>query len=45
MCGIETALLSGLAAAGRILGSSVDMSTFNATTGTQQTLFNAEETA
>jgi len=42
MCGIETALLSGMAAAGRILGSPSDDLT---TPGVQQDLFKLEETA
>lgn len=45
MCGVETALLSGMAAAGRILGSPVDESTLLASAGMQPTLFNTEETA
>jgi len=45
MCGVETALLSGLAAAGRILGLPADPTALHAPTGIQSSLFNAEETA
>lgn len=43
MCGVETALLSGIAAAGRILGSPVDE--LPAVSGIQQGLFEMEESA
>lgn len=53
MCGVETALLSGLAAAGRILGMPVDAASISdwsdwqsaRPSGLQPSLFNAEEPA
>lgn len=45
MCGIETALLSGMAAAGRLLGLPVDDTALPAASGMQATLFNEEEIA
>ena len=44
-CGIETALLSGLAAAGQILGMPVEAPSTHAVRGRQATLFTQEETA
>lgn len=45
VCGVETALLSGMAAAGRILGMPVGPGVAMAMSGRQPTLFNQEENA